>query len=476
MSMRSSKSRTFLMSSLSALTLLAGAALAPSCSSGGGKSVNQGTGGDGDTGGSGDTGGATPTGGKMATGGATGDTGGSMGNTGGSMGNTGGSIGDTGGSMGNTGGSMGNTGGSMGNTGGSMGNTGGSGGAVSSDYPPCTDPPDMNPPALKRGAMVTGFMGQAGQVIGAPDDPTIMYVISHTTGNVYVVKDLKVQPQPLLNVSVAGNGNGPEQGLLGIAMHPQFKTNHLMYVLYTASGGGQITVDEFERMTPTMAMFKQNIHKHAGSNMYHNGGSIYFNPKDDKPLLYHSVGNAQQPPNSANPTAMNGKVLRYDITTKMGVPAMGGQSFTFAYGLRNPYRMSVDRLTGDIWIGDVADGPGGAIFFMPHDSMVQNFGYGTGGEVKGGISGFQAGNAAIIGGVVYRGSKIKGMCGRYFFGMHANGAIMSMIQMNGQRVGAVASHGPLAVPGQLSSFGEDTEGEIWMSSRMNNAIYKIEAM
>jgi hypothetical protein len=465
--MRSSNTRNNIVNSLSAaLVLLVGAGLAPSCSGGGGGHVNTGTGGDEDTGGKG-TGGDTSTGGKTGTGGSQGNTGGSQGNTGGSQGNTGG-AGDTGGSMGT---------GGAGNTGGSMGTGGmGMGGMVSGDYPPCTDMPDATPPALKKGMTIGGFMGQAGQVIGAPDDATIMYVISHTSGNVYVVQNFKVLPTPLLKVDVAGNGNGPEQGLLGIAMHPQFKTNHLMYVLYTAAGGGQITVDEFERMTPTTAMFKQNIHKHAGSNMYHNGGSIYFSPKDDKPLLYHSVGNAQSPANSASPTSMNGKVLRYDVSTKLGVPATGGSAMTFAYGLRNPYRMSVDRLTGDVWIGDVADGPGGSVFFMPHDSMVQNFGYGGGGEVKGGISGFQAGNAAIIGGVVYRGSKIKGICGRYFFGMHANGAVKSMIQMGGTRMGAVTNHPTLSVGGQLSSFGEDTEGEIWMSSRSNNSITRIEAM
>src|SRR5206468_6581688 len=120
-----------------------------------------------------------------------------------------------------------------------------------------------------------------------------MYVLGPTNGNIYTVMDGKVQPMPIANVSVAGNGNGPEQGLLSMAFHPQFATNHLFYVLYTASAGGAITVDEFERMTPTTSMFKQNIHKHAGSNMYHNGGTLYFSPKDDKPLLYHSVGNAQ---------------------------------------------------------------------------------------------------------------------------------------------------------------------------------------
>jgi hypothetical protein len=59
--------------------------------------------------------------------------------------------------------------------------------------------------------------------------------------------------------------------------------------------------------------------------------------------------------------------------------------------------------------------------------------------------------------------------------MHSNGAIRSFIQQNGQMVGGIVNHGTLSVPGQISSFGEDGDGEIWMSSRSNNAIYKIEA-
>jgi hypothetical protein len=474
--MSSSNNRPIFLKSQAALfALLLGAAAAPGCSSAG-KTAGGGTGGDDNGGTGGDTGGS---GGSGATGGSTGGKGGSAGS--GPTGGKGGSGGSTGGSGGGSGGSGGSTGGSGGGSGGSPPDSGtpegGAGGTMATGSAPCTEMPDMMPPALKRGTPITGFAGQAGQVVGVPGEPNMMYVIGHANGNVYVVQDLKVLPAPLLNVKVAGNGNGPEQGLLGIALHPQFATNHLMYIMYTAAGSGAITVDEFERMTPTTAMFKQNVHSHAGSNMYHNGGSIYFSPKDPpgKALLYHSVGNAQSGGNSASPTSMNGKVLRYDVATKMGVPNMGATAMTYAYGLRNPYRMSVDRLTGDLWIGEVADGPGGAVFFLPFDAPVKNFGYGGGGEIQGGISGFQGGNAALIGGVVYRGNKIKGLCGRYFFGMHSNGAIKSLVQMGGMRVGAVADHATLTVPGQLSSFGEDGEGEIWMSSRSQNAIFKIEA-
>ena len=382
--------------------------------------------------------------------------------------------------MAGMGGGMAGMGGGMAGMGGGMAGMGGMGGT-----PPatdaCSDMPMMTPPPLKRGMMVTGFQGQAGQVIGVPGDPTMMYVIGHTNGNVYVVKNFMVAGTPLLHVNVGTNGNGPEMGLLGIAMHPKFKENNLMYVMYTASGGGAITTDEFTVAADKMtAMFKQNVHSHAGSNQYHNGGSIYFNPKDgpDKPYLYHSVGNAQSGGQSASPTGMNGKILRYDVTNKMGVPAMGATGMVLAHGLRNPYRMSIDRLTGDIWIGEVADAPGGAVYLWANNNntwTLKNFGYGGGGEVQGGISGFQGGAAALIGGVVYRGNKIKGICGRYFWGMHSSGAIRSMIVMGGQKVGGNAEHPTLTVPGQISSFGEDTEGEIWMSSRSQNAIFRIEA-
>jgi glucose/arabinose dehydrogenase len=357
-----------------------------------------------------------------------------MGGTGG-KGGTGGSI-----DAGATGG-MGGTGG-MAGTGGSTGGTGGQARRAS----PATRPPAATPPALKRTTTITGFAGQPGQVVAVPGEVNAMYVIGHTTGNIQNVVDGKVSGT-LLHVDVAGNGNGPEQGLLSMAFHPNFAQNHLFYVFYTAAGGGQITVDEFERTTNTTSMFKQNIHKHAGSNMYHNGGSIYFSPRDTKPLLYHSVGNAQSGGQSSSATALNGKVLRYDVSTKMGVPATGASGFTFAYGLRNPYRMSIDRLTGDIWIGEVSDGPGGSIFFISGSKgSVTNFGYSGNGEIGGGISGFQDGSAAIIGGVVYRGSKIPALCGRYFFGMHSNGAIRSFIQQNGQMSAASSTTRASACP------------------------------
>jgi hypothetical protein len=449
---------------------------AAACGSDGGD--GNGSGGSGGSGGSTGGRGGSSGGSGGSTGGSGGSTGGSGGSTGGSSGGSGGSTGGTGGSTGGSGGSAGSTGGT-GGTGGATGGTGGTGGGkmdggaseTPANPPPpppmgvCMDPPSATVPPLKRGAPINGFAGQAGQVVGVPGENN-MYVMGHRNGNVYNVINGQVMGT-LLHVDIS-TGAGNEQGLLSMALHPNFATNKLFYVFYTAPNGTH-TIDEFERLTPTTSMKKGTPYAQPrlGGGAFHNGGSIYFSPKDTKPLITLSIGNNNNRGQSSNPTGGVGRILEIDIATKM--------TRTIAYGLRNPYRHSVDRLTGDIWIGEVSDGPGGSVLFVAQGKEGTNFGYGTGGT-SGGISGQQPGSAALIGGVVYRGTKIKGLCGRYFYGMHAGGGIRSLIQAGGTRMGGITNHPELTVPGNVSSFGEDGEGEIWMSSMNGNAIYKIEAM
>jgi hypothetical protein len=146
----------------------------------------------------------------------------------------------------------------------------------------------------------------------------------------------------------------------------------------------------------------------------------------------------------------------------------------FAYGLRNPYRMSVDRLTGDMYIADVANGPGGTIIFHAAGKAITDYGYRSNNgqpDVNNGVL-RDNGGAAIIGGYVYRGNKIPGLCGRYFYGQYQGGTVKSFIVKNGQRMGDAVTHNMLSVPGDLTSFGEDGEGELYVAS-MNNSIYKI---
>jgi glucose/arabinose dehydrogenase len=342
----------------------------------------------------------------------------------------------------------------------------GTGGMTGTALVPCSTAPAMQAPTLKR-TLIGNVTGQPGEVIGVPGE-NILYVVSHKTGNVFILQDGKPAPlaEPLAKVTVATGGND-EQGLLSIALHPAFATNHLFYVLYTAANNN-ITIDEFERLTPTTSMKKRNIwdKPRAGSGEFHNGGMLYFNPKDGaaKPILYHSVGNNLS--NQAGQAmGVAGRVLAHDLSNDM--------ASTFAYGLRNPYRMSIDRLTGDMWIGEVSNSSGGSVFFNAAGKVGTNFGYTTNGgpEVAGGISGHDGSSGAMIGGIVYRGNKIPEICGRYFYGMWKSGNVKSLIQQGGKAVGMQA-HDELTVA-SLSSFGEDGEGEIIMSSQ-NGQIYRLE--
>ena len=384
----------------------------------------------------------------------------------------GGATGGSGGATGGTGGATGGSGGSPGDGGKPETGTGGSGGSGGTPQAACTGMPAAMPPALRRGAPIAVAMpanasGQAGQIVGVPGE-NVLYVIGHTNGRVHVVMNGMATGMSLIEpVSVSGGGNGPEAGNLSMALHPNFKDNQLFYVFYTGNPGGRTVIDEFKRLTPTTSMKTKTLYNQARANggPYHNGGSIYFNPKDASPSLYLSVGDHQSPATASAATGVSGRILKID--------PMSGMASTFARGLRNPYRMSIDRLTGDMYIGDVANGPGGSVFVARNGAMGTNFGHPSG-EIDGGVSGLQGGLAALIGGVVYRGSKIPGLCGRYFFGMHTGGVIRSMIVVDGQRMGDITNHPELKLPSNISSFGEDGEGEIWMAG-MNGSIYKIEA-
>jgi hypothetical protein len=406
-------------------------------------------------------GGGTPTGGKGST-----PTGGATGNTGGATGNTGGAPANTGGAPAGTGGAGEGTGGASPGTGGMTG----AGGMVDMGaWAPCTEEPDAMPPALKR-TTVAQLPGQPGQIVGVPGDPSIVYVVGHKTGDVLIIKDGKLLPTPLVNMPTLTNAQN-EQGMLSMALHPDFAKNGLFYLLGTVAGG-KIHIEEFQRMTETTAKSTGKVifdQARVGGGQFHNGGSIYFNPKDTKPYLYHSAGNNANTGESAKPMGVGGRILRHDLDTKT--------STTVAYGLRNPYRMSIDRLTGDMWISDTGDPPGGVIYFLKNGEMGTNFGYPNGdvGTKHETMGGHQGGGGGIIGGVVYRGHKIKGLCGRYFFGMWNTGVIRSVVQKDGKIVGGVFNHpGTLSVP-SITGFGEDGVGEIYMSSQ-GGTVYKLEAM
>jgi hypothetical protein len=436
---------------------------------------------------SGGSSGGSNTGGKSSSsntgGSSSSSTGGSSGST--STGGSGSSAAGSGGSAptAGSGGSGDGTGGTSGGTGGGTGGaaddagspagTGGTpGGPLSSEMPVCKDEPAATVPALKRTDFAKIPAGdEAGQIVGVPGEPGV-YILGHTSGKVYYAgPDGMVDPTPMATVPSKSNPPQSEQGLLGMALHPKFAENHLFYLFYSAPN---MRIDELERTGKTSSKMVRTIwdKARAAGGAFHNGGQILFNPMDKgKPILYHAVGNNANDGESGKPDGVAGRVLAHDLSGAMVV------SKTISFGLRNPYRFTVDRLTGDTYIGETNGPPGGAIYGTTFASPTPDYGF-RGGSVKagitGGIEGTTGGDAAVIGGVVYRGTKIKGACGRYFFSGWKSGVIKSIVVKDGKMVGAATTHAGLGV-GRISSFGEDGEGEMYIATQ-NSTVYKIEAM
>jgi glucose/arabinose dehydrogenase len=182
-------------------------------------------------------------------------------------------------------------------------------------------------------------------------------------------------------------------------------------------------------------------------------------------------------------------MLRMDAET--GMPAPGNVTdYMWHLGLRNPWRWSFDRGTGDMYIGHVGQNTYESIDYAPAGSKGLNFGWpkdegvcsggGVGGPgpdcadgVTSAILQYGGGQKAIIGGYVYRGARIPGLCGRYFYAEHLMGFVHSFVVVGG-KVADERNHPELAAGGQVVSFGEDGAGELYIV-RGNGLTTRIEA-
>jgi glucose/arabinose dehydrogenase len=353
----------------------------------------------------------------------------------------------------------------------------GQGGAGGSSAAFCDDVAANAPvPTLKKTRALDKLVAGAGQVISPPGEPGTLYILDHFGGGIYTALDGKVQANAIASVNVRQNPPGREQGLLSIAFHPNFASNQLFFVFYSADDGTSM-VDVFKRTSKTASTFVKNFYTHAHSNDFHNGGQLAVGP--DK-LLYLSMGDNRTGGDAAKtPTGFYGRILRFNPDTGAGVAAPGLSGFTWDYGLRNPYRISFDRKTGDLWIGDVGESTREEIDFEPAGQGGKNWGW-TGGtsdgtgptaDTKPVATLNRTEGKAIVGGHVYRGQKIPGICGRYFFGDNNTGNVYSLVVRNGTATPKMA-HTALDV-GNLSSFGEDANGEMYMSSN-DGQVYRID--
>ncbi len=298
--------------------------------------------------------------------------------------------------------------------------------------------------------------------------------------------------------------SGGERGLLGLAFHPNYTTNGYFYVYYT-NNSGDSTLSRFTANPPNSNTVNANTEQilltfdQPFSN--HNGGAIAFSPIDG--YLYIGSGDGgsfNDPGNRAqNTSLLLGKILRIDVDsgTPYGIPsdnpfaAVGnlGADEIWAYGLRNPWRISFDRSNGDLWIGDVGQddweeidritpSQSGNSLNLGWRCYEGNNAFNTSGCPPASTMVFPvaeyaiSGNprCSITGGYRYRGNDYPNFQGLYFFADYCSDEIGTLTQ-NGSSWD-VDYFGPFSGNG-FSTFGEDVNGELYIAGLDSGTVYKV---
>ena len=353
--------------------------------------------------------------------------------------------------------------------------------------------------ALRARLVRIGNFSAPVYVAGAPGDNSRVFVVEQA-GRIMVVKNGRQLATPFLDIR-GDVSSGGERGLLSMAFAPDYARSGKFYIYYT-DRGGNIRVQELRRSTnpdrADLASRRQVLFQDHSSFPNHNGGQLQFGPDGD---LYVGLGDggSEGDPlgNGQNLGTWLGKILRIDPNASGGraysIPS--GNPFTsqrgdrpeiYAYGLRNPWRFSFDRVTGDIAIGDVGQDKFEEIDFEAKGKAAGlNFGW-KGYEgfrryssvpVRGAyappvlVRSHRSGFCAIVGGYVVRDRSLPGLYGRYLYGDNCNKGIYSVKLRPGRATGARTL--PVHVSG-LNSFGEDARGRIYLAS-LSGAVYRLAA-
>jgi glucose/arabinose dehydrogenase len=272
--------------------------------------------------------------------------------------------------------------------------------------------------------------------------------------------------------------SGGEQGLLSVAFHPEYAKNHLFYVDYTALNGNTVIAEY--RAGAARPIQTRVLANFADPASNHNGGQLVFGP--DRRLWWGNGdggGGGDEFHNGQRTTGNFAKIKRLDVGSR------SARWSTWAIGLRNPWRFSFDRKTGDLYIADVGQNEWEEIDFVPKGQSHLNFGWSRyeanahysdealvpGWRYVRPVHAYRHGDdgCSVTGGYVYRGTRVPGARGRYFFGDYCSGRVWSLRVAGGKA--ASVRREAFDVP-SLSSFGEDARGELYLTS-LEGPVYRL---
>ena len=361
----------------------------------------------------------------------------------------------------------------------------------------CSATPIAGTPALTTTRVADGLVQPVD--LQAPRGDRRLFIVEQP-GRIRVVRDGALLATPFLDITARVLAGG-ERGLLGLAFHPQYGTNGRFFVNYTDRSGdthiAEFRVSNNENVadpgTERLILFVEQPFAN------HNGGGLAFGPDG---MLYIGLGDGGSGGdpfrNGQNFATPLGKMLRVDVTSTTApftvppdnpfVGRAGAFPSIWALGLRNPWRFAFDSATGDLYIGDVGQNQVEEIDFQPARRGGDNYGWNT----MEGTRCFSPGSGcnrtglalpileythsegcSVTGGVVYRGCRMPGYAGTYFYGDYCSAFIRSFRVQNGQATDlrdwtSVLQRGI----GNVSSFGMDGEGEVYILDHQGE-VYKI---
>jgi glucose/arabinose dehydrogenase len=348
---------------------------------------------------------------------------------------------------------------------------------------------------------VASGLDQPTYLTSPPGDARLFVV--EQTGKIRIIKGGQLLATPFADLSSLVTAGG-EQGLLGLAFHPDFARNGRLFVYYTARTQHQQVWELHAKPgADTISGKRRLLIDMADPYANHNGGDLVFGPDGD---LYVGTGDggAGGDPGrrSQNLKSPLGKLLRIDIDKHpfgrpYGIPADNpfakstrGLAFIYAWGLRNPWRYSFDRKTGDLWIGDVGQNAWEEVDHVARGKgRAANFGWSRfeathlfdgshaltgGGHVVRPVAEYSHDlGCSITGGFVYRGPSIPGLDGRYIYADYCSSRMWTLApgSKTPRDETSIANAGGLKTP---VSFGEGSDGTLYALSGRGE-IYRFSA-
>lgn len=376
------------------------------------------------------------------------------------------------------------------------------GAPAGSPTPVAATPVALEALALRLGRVASGldqpvFLAHSGDGSGRS------FVVERP-GAIRILRDGRLSAAPFLDIRERVSSRGSEQGLLGLAFPPDYPRSGVFFVNYTDRRGDTVVARFGLSADPDRADLASErlVLKIAQPAANHNGGMLAFGPDG---RLYVGMGDGggagDVHRNGQNPETLLGKLLRLDVTSDPSQPytipadnpwvaaGWNGQAVrdeVWAVGLRNPWRFSFDRATGDLWIGDVgqnvyeevhrtpAGSGGGLNYGWPLMEGTHCYPAGRdcrqdGLEIPVHDYAHGANGCSITGGYVYRGSRLPAFTGVYLYGDYCSGKIWGLARDGDGWRGAELIDTDL----NISSFGEDEAGELYVVD-LNGGVYRIE--